>query len=54
MFHIMSRLDTSESFGCLNKNKGIFIFSLMAGLYKKQSPVMLATQPYAFMFSVKS
>lgn len=50
----MSRLGTFESFGCLNKNKGIFIFSLMVGLYKKQNPLMLATLPFAFMFSVRS
>lgn len=38
----------------LNKNKEIFIFSLMVGLHKKQNPVRLATLPYAFMFSVNS
>lgn len=57
MFLIMSRLGTSESFGCLNKNKGIFIFSLRVGLYKKENPVMLATLPYAYKeckLSVKS
>lgn len=52
MFLIMSHLGTSESFGCLNKKREIFIFSLMVYLYKKQNPVMLAALPYAFMFSV--
>lgn len=52
LFLIMSCLGTSESFGCLNKNKEIYIFSLVVGLHKTSNCVRLATLPFAFMFPV--